>query len=148
MFVTTRGIKWQPQSRNRQNHIPHTSKMGRVLPVCLRNNRCRANQSTTFPCRRQSNLANIGKIVHVIVLELKKSIPKPKFAPLKKSKWYFRFHLPPSRKSKLINLSVFRIFATIRGKRGNRHCETPKSESAHLKNWISTSGLSQKQIKQ
>ena len=39
VFVTIRGKICPPQSRNNKNRNLHTSKIGNLLPVCLRNNR-------------------------------------------------------------------------------------------------------------
>jgi len=34
---------WSPEPENCQNLNPHTSKIVKLLPVCLTNNRCRSN---------------------------------------------------------------------------------------------------------
>jgi len=80
IFVTICGKICPPQSRNWKNWISHTSKIGNLLPVCLRNNTHLAQ--TTFPSRTQKFVENGKKIADVIGLDRKKSIPKPKFAPL------------------------------------------------------------------
>jgi len=43
VFVTIRGKICPPQSRNCQNRFLHISKIGNLLPVCLRNNIVRNN---------------------------------------------------------------------------------------------------------
>jgi len=44
VFVTIRWKIWPPQSRNCQNRSLHNSKIGNLLPVCLRNKSLRNNQ--------------------------------------------------------------------------------------------------------
>ena len=57
VFVTIRLKICPPQSRNSQNWILHISKIGNLLPVCLRYNSLRNNQITSA----MQNLVKIGQ---------------------------------------------------------------------------------------
>jgi len=79
VIVTIRGKICPPQSRNYQNRILHTSKVGNLLPVCLGNNRQTADHISEPYAKFYRKW---WRIAYVIILHRMKSIPKPKFAPL------------------------------------------------------------------
>ena len=78
VFMTIRGKICPPQSRNWKKWILHTSKIGNLLPVCLRYNRHLADHISS---RTQSFNGKWWRIAYVISLDRMKSTAKPKFAP-------------------------------------------------------------------
>ena len=114
VFVTIRWKICPPQSRNWQkNRILHTSKIVKLLPVCLRNNRRRADHIsepyTKFFWKMVKNCTRNRYILHKIDTETE-------ICTSLKSEFYSRFRWTPSTKSTLIRYISIQVFMTIRKK--------------------------------
>jgi len=99
IFATIRGKICPPKSRNCQNRNSHTSKILRLLPVCLRNNRHRTHHISEPYAKFYGN----GKELRIRNRFRPDEIDtETEICTSLKSKFYFRFRRPPSTKSTLI----------------------------------------------
>jgi len=101
------------RENDKKNRILHTSKIGNLLPVCLRNNRRLADHiSEPYTKSFRNNLT---------ICTLNRSRPdeidtETEICTSLKSQFCFRFPWPPSTKTMLINYISIQVFVTIRGK--------------------------------
>ena len=126
VFVKIRGKICPPQSRNWKNWISHTSKIGNLLPVCLRNNRHLADQIS------EPYAKFLWKMVKNCVRNHSRSDEidtETEICTSLKSEFYFRFRWPQSTKSKLISYISIQVFRTIREK-------ICPPQSWNCQNWI------------
>jgi len=129
VFVSIRGKICPPQLRNWKMGILHTSTIGNLLPVCLRNNRHLADHISE---RYTKFYGKWKRIAHVIVLDRVKSIPKPKFAPLYNPNSISGFVDHWVQSQRWLVISQFEFLWRSVGKYVHTIAKLPKSDFAHL----------------